>query len=76
MNGAFSAAWGSRAHLRVRDHSRTDVLNPEAKQLHAEDHAIRTEERAMAGFDGGHFTRAEQRALNQQENAVSRQIGP
>jgi len=60
----------------VRDHLRTDVLNPEAKQLHAEDHAIRTEERAMAGFDGGHFTRAEQRALNQQENAVSRQIGP
>jgi len=30
----------------------------------------------MAGFNGGHITRAEQRALNQQENAVSRQIGP
>jgi len=28
----------------------------------------------MARFNGGHVSRAEQRALNQQENAVSRQI--
>ena len=48
----------------------------QAIQLHQEDHTIRTEERAMAGFNGGHITPAEQRALNQQENAVSRQIGP
>jgi len=48
----------------------------QAQRLHAEDRAIRNEERAMAGFNGGHITRAEQRALNQQENAVSRQIGP
>jgi hypothetical protein len=40
-----------------------------------EDFAIRSEERAMAGFDHGHITPAEQRALNQQENAVSRRIG-
>ena len=33
------------------------------------------EERVMASHDGGHITRADQRALNQQENAVSRQIG-
>jgi len=29
----------------------------------------------MAKLNGGHITPAEQKALNQQENAVSRQIG-
>jgi hypothetical protein len=38
-------------------------------------HAIRSEERAMTGINGGYITPAEQRALNQQENAVSRQVG-
>jgi prolyl oligopeptidase PreP (S9A serine peptidase family) len=47
----------------------------EARRLHAEDRVIRHEERFMARFNGGHISRAEQRALNQQENAVSRQIG-
>jgi hypothetical protein len=28
----------------------------------------------MAAQNGGHITKAEQRALNQEENAVSRQI--
>ena len=37
--------------------------------------AIRHEERVMAGFNHSHLTPAEHRALNQQENAVSRQIG-
>jgi len=46
----------------------------EARRLHAEDRIIRHEERFMARFNGGHVSRAEQRALNQQENAVSRQI--
>jgi hypothetical protein len=47
----------------------------EARRLHAEDRIIRHEERFAASFNGGHISRAEQRALNQQENAVSRQIG-
>jgi hypothetical protein len=47
-----------------------------AAQMHAEDRTIRNEERTMARFNGGYITPAEQRALNQQENAVSRQIGP
>ena len=47
----------------------------EARRLHAADRFIRHEERFMARFDGGHISRAEQRALNQQENAVSRRIG-
>jgi hypothetical protein len=29
----------------------------------------------MSGFNGGHITPAEEKALDQQEDAVSRQIG-
>jgi hypothetical protein len=46
----------------------------EAAKLHREDHQIRQEERTMASHDNGHITKADQRALNQQENDVSRQI--
>lgn len=46
-----------------------------AARLHHADHAIRREERTMARTNHGHVTKAEQRALNQQENQVSRQIG-
>lgn len=52
-----------------------EISRQQATQLHREDHQIRREERAMAAQNGGHITRSEQRALNQQENAVSRQIG-
>jgi hypothetical protein len=52
-----------------------EITKGQAKQLHAEDHAIRQEERAMAKTNNGHITGAEQKALNQQENQVSRQIG-
>ncbi|HXQ11591.1 MAG TPA: hypothetical protein VN805_11415 [Caulobacteraceae bacterium] len=46
----------------------------QAQGLAHEDHTIRTEERDMAHLDDGHITRADQRSLNQQENAVSTQI--
>jgi hypothetical protein len=52
-----------------------EITRAQANRLHQEDHAIRNEERTMAGFNNGHITGAEQKALNQQENAVSRQIG-
>ena len=52
-----------------------EITKQQANQLHREDHAIRHEERTMAKFNGGHITKDEQKALNQQENAVSRQIG-
>ena len=42
--------------------------------LHADDRAIRTEERADARVNGGHITKGEQRVINQQENANSRAI--
>ena len=55
----------------VADHQLT---NSQARQLHREDHAIRSEERADAAAHGGHITKGEQRQINRQENRVSRQI--
>lgn len=52
-----------------------DMSKAEAHKLHQEDRQIRQEERLMAKQNGGHITKAEQKALNQQENAVSKQIG-
>ena len=52
-----------------------EITKTQAQQLHSEDHAIRQEERTMASTNGGHITKAEQKALNQQENQVSQQIG-
>jgi hypothetical protein len=46
-----------------------------ANQLDREDRTIRHEERAMGEFNGGHITHGEQKALNQQKNAGSGQIG-
>ena len=45
------------------------------RSMRAEDRTIRAQERFDAGFNNGHITRAEQRALNQDENGLSRQIG-
>jgi hypothetical protein len=52
-----------------------EITKAQAQKLHSEDHAIRTEERTMASTNNGHITKTEQRALNQQENQVSKQIG-
>ena len=52
-----------------------EISRGQARTLHREDRQVRREERTMASLDGGHITRADQRALNQQENAISRQIG-
>ena len=52
-----------------------EITKAQAHKLHAEDHAIRQEERSMASTNGGHITKTEQKALNQQENQVSKQIG-
>ncbi len=60
---------------RIDNGAKTGRLSPQqAHQLHREDHAIRTEERADASLHGGHITKGEQRQLNRQENQVSRQI--
>jgi hypothetical protein len=52
-----------------------EITKQQAHQIHREDHAIRQEERDMAKINGGHITKGEQKTLNQQENAVSHQIG-
>jgi hypothetical protein len=61
-----------RIHNEVKD---GQINKAQAAKLHSEDHAIRQEERSMASTNGGHITKTEQRALNQQENQVSQQIG-
>ena len=52
-----------------------EITKGQAQELRHEDHQIRQEERDMASQNGGHITKQEQKTLNQQENAVSRQIG-
>jgi hypothetical protein len=47
----------------------------QARVLHRDDRQIRTEERFMASQNGTHLTRQEWSTLNNQENAVSQQIG-
>ena len=62
-------------HRINRELKEGEITKRQAHQLHREDHAIRQEERDMAKINGGHITKGEQKVLNQQENAVSRQIG-
>jgi hypothetical protein len=52
-----------------------EMSKAKAAKLHKEDRQIRKEEHAMASQHGGHITKQEQKTLNQQENAVSKQIG-
>lgn len=69
---------GRLAHQNQRIHNEVksgQISKAQASQLHSEDHAIRQEERTMARTNNGHITKTEQRALNQQENQVSKQIG-
>ncbi|HTA26752.1 MAG TPA: hypothetical protein VK809_03120 [Bacteroidia bacterium] len=46
----------------------------EGAKIHAQDHAIRKEEKRDAAANGGHITKAEQKHINHQENHVSREI--
>ncbi|MCW8278409.1 hypothetical protein IMF27_24965 [Pseudomonas sp. PCH199] len=61
-----------RIHNEVKE---GEITKAQAANLHKEDHQIRQEERSMASKNGGHITKQEQKRLNQQENAVSHQIG-
>ena len=61
-----------RIHQEVKE---GELSKAQASKLHREDRAIRREERTMASTNKGHITKAEQKALNQQENQVSQQIG-
>ena len=72
VNGRL-ANQSKRIHQDVKNGTLT---RGQAAQLHHEDHQVRQEERAMASQNGGHITKSEQRVLNQQENAISREIPP
>jgi hypothetical protein len=52
-----------------------ELTKGQAAKLHQEDRNIRKEEKLMAGQNGGHITKQEQKTLNQQENKASKQIG-
>jgi hypothetical protein len=62
----------ARIHREVRE---GELSSRQARTLHRDDRQIRTEERFMASQNGSHLTRQEWSTLNNQENAVSRQIG-
>jgi hypothetical protein len=62
-------------NARVRDKTADGKMSKaEAGKIHHEDHQVRKEERMMASQDHGHITKADKRALNQQENKISKQI--
>lgn len=83
--GEFNKNHPRRAEVNKRMDNQNKRINKEVKEgeiskgqaakLHKEDHQIRREEHAMASQNGGHITKQEQKTLNQQENAVSKQIG-
>jgi Flp pilus assembly protein TadB len=62
----------ARIHREVKE---GELTRQQARQLHAQDHQIRQEERGMASQNGGHITKLEQATLNQQENHLSGEIG-
>jgi len=65
----------NQRHRINREERKGEITPGQAAALHREDRQVRGEERAMASQNGGHITRQEQATLNQQENAISRQIG-
>jgi hypothetical protein len=62
-------------HRLANEVKEGDMTHAQAAKLHKNDRQIRQEERLMASQNGGHVTKQEQKTLNQQENAVSKQIG-
>ncbi len=50
------------------------ITATQAAQLRRDDHMVRSQERFDASLDRSHLTRPEQRGLNQDENAISRDI--
>jgi len=70
-----NARLNNQNHRINQERREGEITAGQARALHAQDRFIRREERFMARQNGGHITRSEQRSLNLQENAVSREIG-
>jgi hypothetical protein len=62
-------------HRIATERAEGEISGNQARALHREDRTVRAQERFDARFDHGHVTKVEQRALNQDENGISRQIG-
>lgn len=62
-----------RIHNDVKNGTMT---RGQAAAAHKDDRQVRQEERDMAGQNGSHLTKPEQRVLNKQENGISGQIPP
>jgi hypothetical protein len=71
VNGRL-ANQNARIHNEVKS---GQITKAQGAALHQNDKQIRGEERSMASQNGGHITKTEQKALNQQENANSKAIG-
>jgi hypothetical protein len=85
---ASAATWAENHPLRAQVNGRLanqsariddnlakgNITPSQAAQLKSEGAAVRAQERFDASLNGGHLTRAQQRALNQDENAISQQI--
>ncbi len=52
-----------------------EITKTQAQSLRANDKAINAEKKAMKAQDGGHLTKTDQKALNQQLNQNSQAIG-
>lgn len=63
-------------HRRIHKEVKEGEMTPQqAQALHKQDRQIRQEERDMASQNGGHITKQKHKTLNQQENALSLEIG-
>ncbi|WP_297911285.1 hypothetical protein [Thiomonas sp.] len=65
-------------HLNTRirnERHEGEITGAQARNLHTQVRDTRLEQRAMAHTNGGTITKAQQAGLNQQENAISRQVG-
>jgi hypothetical protein len=59
----------------TRERREGEISHSQAQNLRSQDHGVRAQERSDAAANNGRITGAEQQQLNQQENAVSAQIG-
>ncbi len=83
---AWQKAHPRRAEVNHRLQNQKNAINQDVKNgtltkqqaaaLHKDDHQVRQEERDMAQQNGGHITKTEQKALNQQETAIRNDIPP
>ena len=63
-------------HRITQERKEGELTAAQAKHLRSVDRAVFKQEQFDAKLGGGHITKAEQKALNQEENTISKKIGP